>query len=51
MPCSFTITTRADIAASGTGFIFGAVGFRDFAGSVVAARRVSLAAASMLPSR
>jgi hypothetical protein len=44
------VSPTAATAASGTGFSFGSGGLRVFDGSVVSARRASLAAASMLPS-
>ena len=49
-PCSRSVSPTAATAASGTGFSFGTGGLRVFDGSVVSARRASLAAALMLPS-
>jgi hypothetical protein len=49
-PCSRSVSPTAATAASGTGFSFGAGAFRVFDGSVVSARRLSDAEASMLPS-
>src|SRR5690606_193203 len=49
-PCSRRVSPTADTAASGTGLSLDAVVRRDFDGSVIAARRASLASASMLPS-
>ena len=51
MPCSRSVSPTADSAVSGTGFTGARGSARLFDGSVVAARRASLAAASIEPSR